>query len=334
MEVVIPPPEDKSAAESVVPLSSLKTIPPPDAESVASTASTLSAASTFEPYGTGVSEHINAASIQFAMMAENRSQALFRKILTPDELDAWDDIEREMNAYVREVQWFAEITKAKFKVIKDRVGNQNFASLSECYDGFDASEATARLSELKDQGAKIIKDVEKFRTRTENRLSGDRRRMLSTATKAVIGAVALTLIFFSPLGVEILITSIIASVGAGEVGFLAFVATELTAVGAVGGLSGLAAYEGINAQVLKNRTNKAIAYLREIEGNLEKLIKSLAKVHACTKAFTVLGEKDDRALIQSTITGIIEQLDELIAVGDEAIASGKTKEEGWWCTVM
>ncbi len=163
--VPIPSPDDKSATST---FSSFEAIQPPTALSVTSDTSSLSAASTFEPFATNFSEYVNATGLQLACMVENRSKHWFEKILNDEEQEEWDDIERAVDGYVREVKWFAQYTKEKYELIKRRVGNQNFMSLNECYEGFDATETAAKMDELKKQGHKIIEDVEKFRKKTEN----------------------------------------------------------------------------------------------------------------------------------------------------------------------
>ncbi len=115
---------------------------------------------------------------------------------------------------------------------------------------------------------------------------------------------------------------------------VALASAQLSAVVGAVGLGGIATYEVLGARELKTKTNRAIAYLQEIEANLKNLCKSLADVHASTKAFAAINERDDRVFIQERITVIIGELGGLIALCDKALESRKEKAKSSWCTIM
>mmetsp|Transcript_8496 Transcript_8496/g.9875 ORF Transcript_8496/g.9875 Transcript_8496/m.9875 type:complete len:151 (+) Transcript_8496:106-558(+) len=141
---------------------------------------------TFARYSTIVKKYIDAVSIQLTRMVEPSSRDFPKRNLNADELVVWDAIERKMVRYVREMKWFAQSTQQKFRVIENRVGNRNYTSMRECYDGFNPTEASERMNQLRILGIDIIEDVRNFRTSTGNRLPWECREKLLGVTSAVV----------------------------------------------------------------------------------------------------------------------------------------------------
>lgn len=106
----------------------------------------------------------------------------------------------------------------------------------------------------------------------------------------------------------------------------------------VGAVGGLAADMIDRAVGFQTDAERAIAYLENMLENLKELEGSLQRVHASTKSFSAIGEKDynsDRQGIQGDLTSIIDQLEDIVELCEKANDDDDEEYKGGgWCTIM
>ncbi len=226
-----------------------------------------------------------------------KHQSFPEEILDPDETEEWYTTKRSVNTYVKEVQWSFQLNTEYLKVVHNRLGNKNFQTVEECYEGFDPVESPENLNKSK---AIAIENVQKFGEKIENRLHAECSKKVNIATGALlcatIGVLSHTL-FASPTERP---TSMIT---------MKVIASAEAACAAIIGV-----YQAVSSHVLKNNTRRAMAYLEQVENNVEHISGCLTM-----SEWTKSGAIYDRALLQEEVKQVIERLNDPINLCNEVI---------------
>eukprot|EP00553_Chaetoceros_curvisetus_P003304 CAMPEP_0204620468 /NCGR_PEP_ID=MMETSP0717-20131115/6494_1 /ASSEMBLY_ACC=CAM_ASM_000666 /TAXON_ID=230516 /ORGANISM="Chaetoceros curvisetus" /LENGTH=258 /DNA_ID=CAMNT_0051634675 /DNA_START=259 /DNA_END=1035 /DNA_ORIENTATION=- len=253
-------------------------------------------------HGSAKGDHVNAEYSLLEDKDQKRirlNQSSVELVLKhdDDEVKEWDIVERSVDRYAREVRWSAQFTAEKLKVVHSRVGNDNFKTFEECYEGFEPAESSENMNTL---NAIAIENIQKFGVKIGKRLHEEYRKKMNIATGALLCAVigVLSRILCTSPSVQPTSKVTMREVVTAEA-FIAF---------------GVGVYQAISSHVLKIKTERAMAYLRQTEYNVSNLSRRLT-----ASKFTKSGAIYDRELIQEQVKNVIKHLHDSIDLCDEVI---------------
>jgi len=282
--------------------------------------------SAFSDYAKHVEEIVTVAAIQVEAVQQQQNSSkqhelLFKQVCTEDQLNEWYEIKQGYEYLIGNVNKFSLDTIEKLRLVRRRVENEHFASLRDCYRGFEPSDASKRIEELSTQCVGLIKRLVAFEKGIKKHGEKYKKR-LKCAIGAMVSAIGVAVLLFTGLMTTIPIA-----------------AEALYAITTLVSVLCSAAVVRTNATLVE-RTQKATAYLKNIEQNLQNLHASLEKVHANSKAFAAIGEEDyrsDREGIQNDIDRITAKLEELVALCSKAKRDEEEAQQGnqgWMCVIM
>jgi hypothetical protein len=252
-------------------------------------------------HGSAKGDHVNAEYSLLEDTEQKRirlNQSSVESVLKhDDEVKEWYTTEHSVKKFVREARCSAQLTAAKLEIVRSRVGNVNFKTFEECYEGFEPAESSENMDALK---AIAIENIQTFGVKIAKRLHEEYRKKVNIAYGAllcaVIGVLSCTL---CALPSEQPTSTVTMREVATADAFIAFV---------------VEVYQVISSRVLKIKTERAMAYLRQTEYNVSNLSR-----HLTASKFTASGAIYDRELAKEQVTNVLDRLHDSKDLCDEVI---------------
>eukprot|EP00586_Coscinodiscus_wailesii_P006375 CAMPEP_0172490016 /NCGR_PEP_ID=MMETSP1066-20121228/20340_1 /TAXON_ID=671091 /ORGANISM="Coscinodiscus wailesii, Strain CCMP2513" /LENGTH=254 /DNA_ID=CAMNT_0013258285 /DNA_START=22 /DNA_END=786 /DNA_ORIENTATION=+ len=245
-------------------------------------------------------------------MAEEKWNALFTKLLSQDDFDTWQELQRTADEYICSVQYLVKDTKEKLESVKAGIEIINDKTLMDCYGDFNAENTIWCVKELTDLGNTIRTDTRKFRDGVrrsyKNSVNKPKKILLVIGSMLAVVAVA-ERVLITAYGVPVIAPFLLGGEMAAEVTVFRTVCASVSMIAG-------------SYLLNKNEVKAASNYLKNIENDILKIREGLSDIHASTKAFARMDRRDfssDTIFIQDKIMENIEHCEKLYQICNEVV---------------
>jgi len=116
-----------------------------------------------------------------------RALRTFDRKLAEQERNQWTVITTKSDTFINDIQSQLMQTIEKLYIVHNRAGNNNFTTITECYDGFDSQEVTTEIKKLQYQCNGVKDEIKQF-VRSQLMQQGMKGRALEDHLKNITSA--------------------------------------------------------------------------------------------------------------------------------------------------